>query len=179
MIRMTREDVFKPDLLKGIRLLLLDVDGVLTDGSIIYNDDGSETKSFHVRDGLGIRMLLDAGIQVAIVTGRASQALRHRCRNLGIDEVFDGVSDKGALLDRIGERTGIPPEETAFVGDDLPDLSLMRRVGVSIAVADAHPAVCEAADMATSRPGGKGAVREVCEAILQSRGDWEKAKGKF
>ena len=168
-----------PDGLKAVRLLLLDVDGVLTDGTIIYNEDGSETKHFHVRDGLGIRLLMEAGIRVAIVTGRTSQALRHRCRNLGIEDIYDGVGDKGALLSRIEARTGIPPEQMAFVGDDLPDLPLMRRVGVSVAVADAHEAVKEVADMATSAPGGNGAVREVCERVLKSRGLWEKMKGKF
>ncbi len=168
-----------PDGLKTVRLLLLDVDGVLTDGTIIYNEDGSETKHFHVRDGLGIRLLMDAGIRVAIVTGRTSRALHHRCRNLGVEDIYDGVGDKGALLSRIEARTGIPPEKMAFVGDDLPDLALMRRVGVSVAVADAHDMVKGAADMVTSAPGGKGAVREVCERILNSRGLWETMKGNF
>jgi len=165
--------------LKKVRLLLLDVDGVLTDGTITYNEDGSETKHFHVRDGLGIRLLMDAGIGVAIVTGRSSRALHHRCRNLGIEEIYDGVGDKGALISQIEARTGISREEMAFVGDDLPDLPLMRRVGISVAVADGHPAVREAADMTTAVPGGKGAVREVCEVILKAQGRWEKMKGKF
>ncbi|MFW6372277.1 MAG: KdsC family phosphatase [Thermodesulfobacteriota bacterium] len=172
-------DALKADALKKVRLLLLDVDGVLTDGTIIYNEDGSETKRFHVRDGLGIRLLMEAGIGVAIVTGRSSRALHHRCRNLGIEAIYDGVEDKGALISRIEVRTGVSPDEMAFVGDDLPDLPLMRRVGISVAVADGHPAVREAADMTTAAPGGKGAVREVCEAILKARGFWEKMKGKF
>ncbi len=172
-------DALKADALKKVRLLLLDVDGVLTDGTIIYNEDGSETKHFHVRDGLGIRLLMEAGIGVAIVTGRSSRALLHRCRNLGIEAIYDGVGDKGALIGRIEVRTGVSPEEMAFVGDDLPDLPLMHRVGVSVAVADADPAVREAADMTTALPGGKGAVREVCEAILKARGYWDKMKGKF
>lgn len=160
--------------LAAVRVLLLDVDGVLTDGSIVYPADGREIKCFHAKDGLGIRLLMDAGIQVGIVTGRSSEALVHRCRNLGITLIFDGVKDKGAVLEEVLARTGATPEETAFAGDDLPDIPLMRRVGFSAAVADAHEAVRQEADMVTLREGGKGAVREICEAILKARGSWEK-----
>lgn len=156
--------------LADTRLLLLDVDGVLTDGRIIYHDDGSEIKMFHVRDGLGIRLLMAADVQVGIVTGRSSGALHRRCENLGIALVFDGVGDKAAVLSSIEEKTGIPAGRTAFMGDDLPDIPLMRRVGLSIAVADAHPRVRETAQMVTRLPGGAGAVREVCEAMLDAQG---------
>jgi len=164
------------DKLKRIKLLLLDVDGVLTDGSIIYSDSGEETKAFNVRDGMGIRLLMKAKLKVGIVTGRSSGSLRHRCKNLGIDLVFEGITDKGALLDRILEQTGTSPEEIAFAGDDLLDVSLMKRVGLSIAVADAHKTVIENADMVTESKGGAGAVREVCEAILNAQEPFDRLR---
>jgi len=165
--------------LKRIKLLLLDVDGVLTDGSIIYNDNGAETKIFNVKDGLGIRLLMEAGIKVGIVTGRTSKALYHRCTNLGISLIFDGVHEKTSVLELISEHTGLLADEIAFVGDDLPDLPLMRRVGLSIAVADAHETVIENVDMVTAKKGGAGAVREVCEAILKAQGFWKKILENF
>jgi 3-deoxy-D-manno-octulosonate 8-phosphate phosphatase (KDO 8-P phosphatase) len=162
------------DKLKRIKLLLLDVDGVLTDGTIIYDDKGVETKMFNVKDGLGIKMLIKAGIKVGIVTGRASKALYHRCDDLGISLIFDRARDKAGILDVITKQTGISAEHIAFVADDLVDLPLMRKVGLSIAVADAHEMLLQDADMVTAAKGGAGAVREVCEAILKGRGVWEK-----
>jgi 3-deoxy-D-manno-octulosonate 8-phosphate phosphatase (KDO 8-P phosphatase) len=159
--------------LKQIALILLDVDGVLTSGQVIYNDTGQETKVFHVRDGLGIRMLMEAGLTVGIVTGRRSMALVHRCKNLGIHLLKDGIRDKAAALEDILKETGVPLSATAFVGDDLPDLPIMHRVGVPIAVGDAHDLVKQAAIMTTQAMGGRGAVREISERILQARGDWE------
>jgi len=159
--------------LKKVELLLLDVDGVLTDGGIVYNDDGSETKVFDVKDGLGIRLLQQAGIAVGIVTGRRSKALTHRCRNLGIDLLYDNIRDKAAVLRDIQKKTGVAPECMAFVGDDLSDLPLMNRVGVSVAVADAHETVVRKADMVTASKGGNGAVREICESILKAKALWE------
>jgi 3-deoxy-D-manno-octulosonate 8-phosphate phosphatase (KDO 8-P phosphatase) len=167
------------DRLKQVRMLLLDVDGVLTDGRIIYDDRGVETKEFNVKDGLGIRMLLTAGIAVGIVTGRSCPALTHRCRNLGIDLVLDGVQNKAETLERILGNHPLAPEEVAFMGDDLPDLPLMRRVGLSIAVADAHPLVAAHAHVVTVAKGGGGAVREISEAILKAQGLWEKALDRF
>jgi 3-deoxy-D-manno-octulosonate 8-phosphate phosphatase (KDO 8-P phosphatase) len=158
---------------KNIKLMLFDVDGVLTDGSIVYNENGNEIKVFNVKDGLGIRLLMKANIQVGIVSGRSSEALRHRCQNLGITLVYEGVRDKGTLLDEIVETTGYHSEEIAFMGDDLPDLPIMRKVGLSIAVADAHEVVIAQADMTTRANGGCGAVREVCEEILKSQGYWK------
>lgn len=166
-------------LFSDIDLLLLDVDGVLTPGSIIYNDAGEETKVFHVKDGLGLRLLMDAGIPAGIVTGRAAPALRHRLANLGIDLIWDGVKDKAALLEDIQSRTGIPPQAMAFMGDDLPDLGLMRRVGLSITVADAAWEVRQRATYITQATGGQGAVREVCEAILKARGLWNSIVDRF
>ncbi len=159
--------------LKQIALVLLDVDGVLTTGQVIYDDTGQETKVFHVRDGLGIRMLMEAGIQVGIVTGRRSTALVHRCRNLGITLLKDGIHDKAAALEAILKETGVTAAATAFVGDDLPDLPIMRRVDVPIAVGDAHALVKQAAAITTRANGGCGAVREISERILKARGDWE------
>ena len=167
------------DKLKRIKLLLLDVDGVLTDGSIIYNDSGAETKVFNVKDGLGIRILMKAGIQVGIVTSRTSKTLNHRCNNLGISLIFDGVRDKASVLELISKQTGLQAEDIAFVGDDLIDLPLLKRVGLSIAVADAHETVIENVDMVTSKKGGAGAVREVCEAILKAQGFWSKVLEYF
>lgn len=165
--------------LNQIKLLLLDVDGVLTDGAIIYDDNGVQTKLFNPKDGLGIRLLMDAGIKVGIVTGRHSGALVHRCENLGIALVFDGVSDKAAVLPAVCDQTGIAAEQIAFMGDDLPDLPLMKRVGVSVAVADANEIVIAQADLVTEARGGRGAVREVCEKILKSQGLWEAALNRF
>lgn len=155
-----------------IKLLLLDVDGVLTDGQITYSDTGDQIKSFQSRDGLGLRLLMDAGIRVGIVTGRKSLALVHRCQNLGIDLVFDGIKDKAAALKLIAAQTGIDPPWIAFVGDDLLDLPAMIRVGVSITVPDAPEEVKSRAHYITTAPGGHGAVREICEAILKARGLW-------
>jgi 3-deoxy-D-manno-octulosonate 8-phosphate phosphatase (KDO 8-P phosphatase) len=165
--------------LKHIRLLLLDVDGVLTDGGIIYNEDGGEIKIFNAKDGLGLRLAMTAGITVGIVTGRRSKALRHRCENLGIRYLFDGVGDKAKMLPEIVAQTGIGPEQAAFVGDDLPDLPLMKRVGLAIAVADANGIVRQRAAWTTKAPGGHGAVREVCEALLTAQGLWEEIIARY
>lgn len=165
--------------LKHIKLLICDVDGVLTDGTIIYNDQGSETKIFNVKDGFGIRLLMEAGIAFYIVTGRRSEALYSRCKNLGIDHIFDGVKDKAAVFDRILDQSGLAGSDIAFIGDDLPDLPLMKKVGLSIAVGDAHEMVLKHADMVTSATGGNGAVREVCEAVLKAQGTWEALVERF
>jgi len=165
--------------LKRIKLLLLDVDGVLTDGGIIYNDNGSETKSFNVKDGLGIRLLMESGIQLGIITGRRSNALYNRCKDLGINLIYDGVGNKIDVLDELLDRTGVSAEEAAFIGDDLPDLALMKKVGLSIAVGDAHKLIHDNADMVTSANGGHGAVREVCETILKAKGFWEHILERF
>ena len=160
--------------LKNIKLLLLDVDGVMTGGEIIYTDSGEQVKIFNSRDGLGIRLLQDAGIQVGIVTGRASRVLRHRCENLGIEFLFDGIVDKASVLPEISEKARIEPTDMAFMGDDLVDLPLLARVGVSIAVGDAHEVVRQKVDWVTKAPGGSGAVREVCDEILKSKGLWDR-----
>ena len=167
------------EILKQIKILLLDVDGVLTDGSIIYNDQGIETKAFNAKDGLGIRLLMEAGIKVGIVTGRRSEVLVNRCNDLGIKYLFDNVKDKGEMLELISSKTGIAPENTAFMGDDLIDLPLMMKVGFSAAVADAAEPVKNRASYISSAKGGRGAVREVCEMILKAHGLWENIQKRF
>jgi 3-deoxy-D-manno-octulosonate 8-phosphate phosphatase (KDO 8-P phosphatase) len=161
------------DRLKQIKMVLLDVDGVLTSGDIIYGDNGEQIKIFNVKDGVGIRLLKEAGLKIGIITGRKGQALHHRCTNLGIDLIFEGVRRKDEVLKTITSRTGIPKEAIAYVGDDLPDLPVMKRVGLSVAVADAHEILRQQAHMITRACGGKGAVREISEAILKAQGVWD------
>ncbi len=165
--------------LKKIKLLLLDVDGILTDGSIMYTGKGEEIKIFNAKDGLGIKLLINAGIKVGIITGRKSQALTSRCRDLGIDIVFDGIQNKIKALETILKHTGIKPEETAFAGDDLPDLPVMKRVGLSVTVPDASGHVIDRADMVTVFKGGKGAVRQICEDILKAKDLWKETMAEF
>jgi 3-deoxy-D-manno-octulosonate 8-phosphate phosphatase (KDO 8-P phosphatase) len=165
--------------LKDIQMLLLDVDGVLTDSSITYTDAGEQIKSFNVKDGLGIRMLMEAGVNVGIVTARRSGALRHRCDNLGITLVFDGTRNKGKALEFISVSTQISTAHIAFMGDDLIDLPAMIRAGFAVTVADAPDEVKIRADMITDLPGGKGAVRQVCESILKAKGLWETSVSRF
>lgn len=161
------------DTLKQIQMVLLDVDGVLTAGEIIYSDNGDQVKIFNVKDGIGIRLLKEAGLQVGIITGRQGKALRHRCLNLGIDLVFDGIKDKTKALEEVTQRTGVAPSAIAYVGDDLPDIPVMKIVGLAVAVADAHELVKECAHFVTKAPGGRGAVREISEAILKAQDRWD------
>ena len=159
--------------LSDIKLLLLDVDGVLTDGGISYTDSGEQVKTFHSSDGLGLRLLMDAGIEVGIITGRRSDALKHRCDNLGIRILHQGVRDKPAALASITTETGISTQQMAYAGDDLIDLPVMRRVGTAIAVANACEEVKTHAAWVTRASGGNGAVREICEAILKAKALWQ------
>ena len=155
-----------------IRLLVLDVDGVLTDGSILINDRGQEVKAFHVKDGHGLRLLMDEGIHVALISGRHSGAVRHRAEDLGIQGIHLGIKDKERLLQGILKEKGLQAEQVCCVGDDLPDLVMFQHAGLRIAVADAAPEVKEAAHWVTLKKGGQGAVREVCELILKAQGRW-------
>jgi 3-deoxy-D-manno-octulosonate 8-phosphate phosphatase (KDO 8-P phosphatase) len=164
---------------KETKLLLLDVDGVLTDGSIILDGEDNELKSFHVRDGHGIKMLIKAGIQVAIITGRYSKVVERRARELGISEVYQRCHRKTVALDHILEKLGLHEEEVAYMGDDLVDVPILRRVGLSIAVNDATHEAKEHAMMITRSPGGKGAVREVCDFLLKAKGVWESLSGEY
>ncbi|HYL02108.1 MAG TPA: HAD-IIIA family hydrolase [Steroidobacteraceae bacterium] len=151
---------------RAIRLLVLDVDGVLTDGRLYYGPHGEALKVFDVRDGLGLRQLAGAGVELAVISGRRSIMVSRRCRELGVRHVHQGAPDKLAIFERLRGRLGLAAGACACVGDDLPDLPLMRAVGLAFAVADAHPRVRRAADLVTRRAGGHGAVREVCELLL-------------
>ena len=155
------------------------MDGVLTDGRVIYDDKGGQIKEFNVKDGLGIRLLLEFGIEVGLITGRDSRSLAHRCRDLGLSLLYQGVKNKTKTLEAILDHTGIPASKTAFLGDDLPDLSVMKRVGVPIAVSDAHKDILSNAAVITSAKGGHGAVREICDALLKSKGLWSKVLKRF
>lgn len=157
----------------AIRLLVLDVDGTLTDGSILIGPDGQEWKRFCVRDGLGIMMWKRAGGMVAIITGRRSEALTHRARELGIDHVHQSASDKVRALDAVLAATGCTPQESAAIGDDLPDLALFRKVAFGMCPADAAPEVRAAARHVMRSPGGHGAVREAIEILLRADGRWD------
>lgn len=157
------------DRLAGIRLFALDVDGVLTDGRIWYLDGGGEAKAFHIHDGHGLKRLLEAGIEVALVTGRHSAAARRRAQELGITTVHEGVADKGHCLSELAAAAGIGLDACAFMGDDEPDLSALGAAGVALAPANAVPAVRAIADWCSSLRGGEGAVREACELILAAR----------
>ncbi|RMG30532.1 MAG: 3-deoxy-manno-octulosonate-8-phosphatase KdsC [Gammaproteobacteria bacterium] len=157
-----------------VRLLIFDVDGVLTDGALIYGDDGQEYKAFHSRDGHGIAMLnRHRCVELGIITGRTSEVVNHRVKNLGIRHVYQGQRDKVPAFEELCSRLGVAPEQTAFVGDDVVDLPVMRRVGLAIAVQDAHPFVKRHAHWITPNPGGRGAVRDVCELILEAHGRLE------
>jgi 3-deoxy-D-manno-octulosonate 8-phosphate phosphatase (KDO 8-P phosphatase) len=155
-----------------IRLLVLDVDGVMTDGRIIMDYAGREIKNFDVKDGHGIKILMRYGIDVILVTGRKSTVVEHRARDLGIGEVHQGVTNKLEISDTILRNRSLNYEHIAFVGDDIVDIPLLRRVGFSVAVADAAEDVRKCADYVTIRKGGRGAVREVCEVILKAKGEW-------
>ena len=152
-----------------IRLVLFDVDGVLTDGSLYLGDDGQEYKAFHSRDGHGMAMLKEAGVDIGIITGRTSQVVVHRMASLGIEHVYQGQRDKLPAFEALLAKLGISSDEVAFVGDDVVDLPILTRVGRAIAVADAHPLVVRHAHWRTPNPGGRGAARDVCELILEAR----------
>jgi 3-deoxy-D-manno-octulosonate 8-phosphate phosphatase (KDO 8-P phosphatase) len=153
----------------GVRLAVFDVDGVFTDGRIWMGTDGVEYKAFSVRDGVGVKQLLAAGIEVAIISGRASSAVDRRMAELGVQRVVQGCDDKAGALAALLRDTGIAPDRTAYLGDDTPDLPALRSVGLPAAVADAHPEVLAAAAWTASLPGGCGAVREFCEFLLGAR----------
>ncbi len=156
----------------GLKLLFLDVDGVLTDGRITLNENGEEVKTFDVKDGLGLKLLMNDGVEVVIVTGRRSRVVAHRARELGIREVYQGISDKRAVCKRLIAQKGLKKSEVGAVGDDLPDLAMFRESGLRITVADGAGEVREQADFITHKRGGYGAVRELSEWILKCRGQW-------
>ena len=160
---------------KAIKLLLLDVDGVLTGGEIVLTSSGEEIKVFSVLDGMGIKLLQKAGIEVAILSSRKSKVVELRAKELGIKRVIQGELEKLKAFKLLLEETGLSPEEVAYVGDDWVDIPVLRKVGLAVAVANAWDPVKEYAHYVTKIPGGKGAVREVAELILKAKGLWEKA----
>ncbi len=162
-----------------ISLLLLDVDGVLTDGSVIYSDAGEELKRFHVRDGSGLKFWRDLGNRAAILSGRASVAVERRAAELGLAPVLQGRSDKLAALDELLAELNLPREAVCAIGDDLPDLPVLRRVGLAITVADACAEVRDAAHYVTGALGGHGAVREAIEWLLKVRGEWDAVISRY
>jgi len=162
-----------------VRLFLMDVDGVLTDGGIILDGEGRETKRFHVRDGHGIKMLRRADVKAGIITGRSSAVVEIRARELGVEIVRQGATDKVSALRKILAEEGVSPEECAYVGDDIVDLPVFREVGFSAAPCDAEPYVLDAADYVSSRPGGMGAVREIIEFVMKAKGSWRDVTAKY
>lgn len=155
---------------KQIRLVIFDVDGVLTDGSLYLGDDGQEYKAFNSRDGHGMKMLQKTGVTIAIITGRTSEVVRIRMESLGVEHIYQGRLEKLPAYEDLKETVGLRDEQIAYVGDDVVDLPIMRRVGLSIAVADAHPLVHRHSHWRTQSPGGRGAGRDVVELIMDAQG---------
>jgi 3-deoxy-D-manno-octulosonate 8-phosphate phosphatase (KDO 8-P phosphatase) len=160
---------------RQVKLLLLDVDGVLTDGRIVYDSQGRDSKFFDVHDGLGVYLLGEAGIPTVLITARGSRTLKSRARDMRVAEVFSDIHPKSAVFDKILRRYKVIPQQICFAGDDLVDLCLMKKVGFAIAVFNACPEIKNLADYITSRQGGRGAVREIAEIILKSQGKWQGA----
>lgn len=157
---------------RAVKMLIFDVDGVLTDGSLFFGDDGQEYKAFNSRDGHGIKMLKDSGVEVAILTGRTSQVVLHRARNLGIARIIQGSHDKLRSYEAMLAETGLKAEATAFMGDDLVDLPVLRRCGLALTVPDAPGEVQGRVHYVTRAAAGRGAAREACELIMRAQGTW-------
>jgi len=165
--------------LRDIRLLLLDVDGVLSDGRIVYDARGTEIKTFDVKDGHGIKMLQKAGLTVGIITGRQSEVVTVRAQELGIDLLYQGVADKGIPYREVLAKLALRDDQVAYIGDDVVDLPILRRVGFAVATADAVDDIRPYVHYVTTRSGGRGAVREVCDLILKEGGHWDAVMGRF
>ncbi|AKH68863.1 3-deoxy-D-manno-octulosonate 8-phosphate phosphatase, YrbI family [Spongiibacter sp. IMCC21906] len=164
---------------RQIKLLAMDVDGVLTNGSLYFGNSGEEMKAFSILDGLGIKLLRDAGIRPAIITGRSSTLLERRAAELKIDLIYQGREDKLVALEELRADLGLEMAEIAYVGDDLPDLSAIIKAGLGITVANGHSFVARHADWQTDAAGGSGAVREICELILKAQGKLNQAWEQF
>ena len=155
---------------EAIRLVIFDVDGVLTDGGLHFDEAGRENKIFHSRDGHGLKMLQKAGVELAVISGRRTEAVTHRMAGLGVRHLYQGQQDKLPAFHELLDRLQVAPGQVAYVGDDVVDLPIMVRVGLAVAVQDAHPLVIEHAHWRTPHPGGRGAARDVCELILEAQG---------
>ena len=162
-----------------VRVMIFDVDGVLTDGRIIYHDDGSEIKAFDVQDGHGIKLLQRAGIEVALITGRFCRAVEHRAQGLGITRIYQGAHDKLEAYEEILAETGLAQKEIGFMGDDLIDIPLLRKVGFAAVVPNAVSHVIPYAHYVTRAEGGRGACREICELLLRVQGLWEEVTARY
>jgi len=162
-----------------IRLVIFDVDGVLTDGSLFIGDDGQEYKAFHSKDGLGMSLLQQSGVQIAIITARSSEVVNIRMQTLGVRYVFQGRKNKISAYEELKQQTGFSDAQIAYVGDDLIDLPVMRQAGLAIAVNDAHPLVTQHAHWQTPSAGGRGAARDVSEMIMQAQGTFESSLTAF
>ena len=158
---------------KKLKLLILDVDGVLTDGKLFFDQEGNEYKCFHARDGHGIKLLRQTGVEIAVISGRKSKTVELRMKNLGIELIYQGHEHKLQAFNEVIEKLGISPDQAAHIGDDLLDLPIMTRVGLAIAVGDANFAVKQSAHWCTTELGGHGAVREACDLIMQAQGTFE------
>ena len=167
------------DRLAKIRLLLLDVDGILTDGRIIYDHDGVESKMFDVKDGHGLKLIQRAGIRVGIITGRSSEVVALRARELGIDIVYQGAKEKMVPYREILENLGVKDDEVAYMGDDLVDLPVLTRVGFSATVADAVEDIKQYVHYVAQKKGGRAAVREVCDLLLKESGKWSEVTRRY
>ncbi len=167
--RRSRGDAEVLRLLSGVKLLSLDVDGVMTDGGLYYGDDGRIQRKYNVKDGVGIKRALEAGVRIAIISAGVSGSVPERAATLGIEHVFTGEDDKLSVLQSLCEKLGIGLDETAHIGDDINDVPLLEAVGCPIAVADAQPEAWAAAQIITERNGGAGAVREICDALVETR----------
>jgi 3-deoxy-D-manno-octulosonate 8-phosphate phosphatase (KDO 8-P phosphatase) len=165
--------------LKKIKMLILDVDGVMTDGGIIMDNDGREMKKFNVRDGHGLVMIQRYGIQVAILTGRTSAVVEQRARDLRITEVYQGALNKREVFDQILKKNNLMPEEIAYMGDDIVDIPVLKRVGFPVAVHDALDLVKKTVDYVTVNKGGQGAVREICEMLLIAQDHWTEVAARY
>lgn len=164
---------------KKIKLVVFDVDGVLTDGSLFYGDNGEEYKAFYAKDGLGMKLLMRSGVQIGIITARNSQLVKHRMDSLGIEHLYQGRLDKLNAFNDLIKKLNLSYEQSSFVGDDVVDLPVMNKVGLSITVKDAHPLVKEQAHWQTPLDGGRGAARNVCELIMQSQNTLDEQLNSF
>jgi 3-deoxy-D-manno-octulosonate 8-phosphate phosphatase (KDO 8-P phosphatase) len=167
------------NLAKEIKLVIFDVDGVLTDGSLFFGDDGQEYKAFYSRDGLGIKLLQKTGVEVGVITARDSELVKHRMKNLDIKHFYQGRLDKISAFEEMIAALNVTPEQTAYAGDDVVDLPVMKMAGLAIAVQDAHPFVKKHAHWITEHNGGRGAARDICELIMEAQGTLEAQLNSF
>lgn len=165
------------DRLRRLQLLVCDVDGVFSDGRIYLGNDGEELKAFHTRDGFGVKALINSGTKVAVITGRSSNIVSQRMQALGVQHIVQGAEDKASALSALLDELDLSPSEVAAIGDDVPDLGMYSFADTKVAVKDAHPRVAAAANWVLTKPGGFGAVRELCDVILQAKGEDHHTRG--